>query len=433
MWNASSPPRVMGRSLRTLRHGVPSSCHANYAVINAACRGEPSMPVGLSKWDMSSICRRELLQLAAAARHVLPLPLMHLLDDALQGLCTTRLAQAGFERHLASKDDASDELVGAVVDLLCIARFTPHLAHASARMLRHDRQACGSADGRDPVRCTADAVLSGLANASFACRRTTLLHACVQVRCSYPCSAHWWPTSRRSHATMNEAVTGEVAGAQVLPCCTPCEFSHLADDLLPALVTRTIQPTPSGSLSMQQQVSTAVGCLAADASLLDLVGRAFMVLLDSVDAAGADDGAVEALARHLAVLCTRALKAAVAVGLEDARSELEDARIPRTVVSVTPEAAVRHCLVVTCTLMQHPCSSPGMQQILVPVALQAIEALASASPGSEQDGEHEHALLQFVGSVLDGLPSTPQLTLRCAAELKFPTPKSASGDRTAGR
>lgn len=120
---------------------------------------------------------------------------MHLLDDALQGLSTNRLAQAGFERRLASKHGADDELVCAVVDLLCIARFTPRLAHASARMVRHDHQPCASADERDPVRCTADAVLSGLANASFARRRTTLLHACVQVRCPCPCSARWQRTS----------------------------------------------------------------------------------------------------------------------------------------------------------------------------------------------------------------------------------------------
>jgi len=209
----------------------------------------------------------------------------------------------------------------------------------------------------------------------------------------------------------------------VLPCCTPCEFSHLADDLLPALVTRTIQQTPSCPPPSRQQASTAVSCLTADAPLLDLVGRALMVLLDSVDAAGADDGAVETLARHLAVLCTRALKAAVAVGLEDARRELEDARIPRAAVRVTPEDAARHCLVVTCTLMQHPCSSPGMQQILVPVALEAIEALASVLPDSEQDGEY--TLLRFDGSMLDGLPSSVQLTLRYAVELKL---QSRSGD-----
>lgn len=116
---------------------------------------------------------------------------MHLLDDALQGLCTNRLAQAGFERRLADEGGASDELMCAVVDLLCIARFTPCLAHASARMVRHDRQPCAGTDQRDPVRCSADAVLSGLANASFARWRTTLLHACVQVRCPCPCSARW--------------------------------------------------------------------------------------------------------------------------------------------------------------------------------------------------------------------------------------------------
>lgn len=217
---------------------------------------------------------------------------------------------------------------------------------------------------------------------------------------------------------MHRVVNGDVAGAQVLPCCTPCEFSHLAADLLPALVTRRIEQTASGPPSTRQRASTAVGCLTAHAPLLDLVGRALMVLLDSVDAAGSDDGAVETLARHLAVLCTRVLKAAVAVGLEEDGRELEDARIPRAVVSVTPQAAARHCLVVTCTLLQHSCSSPGMQQILVPVALEAIEALASVLPDSEQGGEHEHALQRFVGSMLDGLPSSAQVTLRCAVKLK---------------
>jgi hypothetical protein len=173
-------------------------------------------------------------------------------------------------------------------------------------------------------------VLSGLASASFARRRTTLLHACVQVGCPSlepPVPGH--ASERRLFVCVT--VAGD-ALAQVLPACTPCEFSHLADDLLPALVTtasRRARGSPPRSPasasysaadplpSKQRQPANHAGLDWSRLACLDLVGRALVVLLDGVGAAGADDRAVEALARHLAVLCTRVLKGARAAALEE--------------------------------------------------------------------------------------------------------------------
>jgi hypothetical protein len=86
-----------------------------------------------------------------------------------------------------------------------------------------------------------------------------------------------------------------------------------------------------------------------------------------------------------------------------------------------PEAAARQCLVVACGAMQHRgSSSPRLAQILQAVALEAVQAIASLLPGSQQAGEHEQSAPQFIRSMLDGLPSSVQSTLQCAVELKMP-------------